>query len=61
MTEQVSTNDSSIDGAASALDDVLECCECGRGEIVTLPNGERCCSDTLRKFEMQNGRPYGVR
>lgn len=33
-------------------------CECGRGDIVTLPNGERCCSDTLRKFELQNGRPY---
>jgi len=61
MTEQVSTNDRSIDGAASALDDVLERCECGRGDMVTLPNGERCCSDTLRKFEMQNGRPYGVR
>lgn len=41
--------------------DMLERCECGRGDMVTLPNGERHCSDTLRKFEMQNGRPYGVR
>ena len=61
MTEQTNTEARSIEGAASELDDVLERCECGRGDMVTLPNGERHCSDTLRKFEMQNGRPYGVR
>lgn len=61
MNDQIQPTSTTPTGAASVLTDVLERCECGRGDIVTLPNGERCCSDTLRKFEMQNGRPYGVR
>ena len=61
MNDQTQPTSIPPTGAASALTDVLERCECGRGDMVTLPNGERCCSDTLRKFEMQNGRPYGVR
>lgn len=33
-------------------------CGCGRGHIITLPNGERACTDTLRRFRIMYGRSY---
>lgn len=33
-------------------------CECGRGRIVTLKNGEKNCSFTLDRFFLSNGYRY---
>ena len=42
----------------SDLTDVLGVCECG-APMEKAENGEVCCAETLRKFELLNGRPYG--
>lgn len=33
-------------------------CPCGKGEIVYLDDGTRCCTCTLAKFELKHGHPY---
>lgn len=36
-----------------------ERCECGKGDVVFLKDGTKCCTYTLAKFEAVYGYPYG--
>lgn len=57
MSETNAVKDESGVAQRSELQPVVMC-ECGRGKIVTLKNGEKNCSYTLEKFYLSNGYRY---